>query len=96
MRISMLITLIAFALISCTKSNDLVNVSHHIQYWKDHVPAANSGWECPGDQTWETDTTLYYNHGIPTGSLVTHDPHVIIAVKADDGMYDRIYFEYLN
>lgn len=86
------------SLISCTKTNDLVSIKHRIQYWKDHVANANSAWECPGDSTWYSDTTLYYNHGLPQGTdanLVTHRPNVLTDVFNVDG-FDRLYFEYLN
>lgn len=94
---SLVALLIFSSLISCQKSNDLALATHTIQYWKDHVPFENSAYECPGDQTWTTDTTLYYNNGLPTKSLVDHLPHK--AGKYDtaaDGMINRIYFEYLN
>lgn len=80
---------------SCTKTGDLVSVTHTIRYWKDVVPFANSAYECPGDQTWVADTVLYFNHGMPTGSLVTHTP-VVVKMDSVDGGWSRQYFEFLN
>lgn len=90
--------LIAFlipSLISCQKSNDLAHTTHTIQYWTDHVASENSAWECPGDPTWTTDTTLYYNNRLPTKNLVDHKPHVI-NIDSVEGGFNRKYFEFLN
>lgn len=82
-----------FFLTACSKSNDLAHATHQIQYWTDKVTVANSAWECPGDNTWITDTTLYYNN---TPAKVVFGRPIVVSIDSVNGGFARKYFEYLN